>query len=157
MKIIPPQSVSSLCESLRAGQSIIVFTNGVFDLLHPGHIDYLRKARNLGTHLIVAVNTDESTRRIKGENRPLIELAQRAEVLAALEMVSYVTWFDEDTPEQIIRHVKPNVLVKGGDWPIDQIAGKDFVESYGGKVLNIPFEKEYSTTNIVERILKLPL
>ena len=145
-----------MCEQLRAEGSKIVFTNGVFDLVHPGHIHYLKEARRLGSHLVVALNTDESTRKIKGERRPLMNLEERAEILAAMEMISYVTWFSEDTPEHIIRLVKPDVLVKGGDWPINQIAGREFVESYGGKVLSIPFVQGYSTSNIVERITKLP-
>ncbi|MCI0415247.1 D-glycero-beta-D-manno-heptose 1-phosphate adenylyltransferase [bacterium] len=156
MKIVPPENVSSLCEKLHAQGSVLVFTNGVFDLLHPGHIQYLREARRLGSHLIVALNTDDSTRRIKGEKRPLMSLEERAEILAAMEMVSYVTWFDEETPENIIRAVRPDVLVKGGDWPLDQIAGRDFMESYSGRVLSIPFVPGYSTSNIVEKITKLP-
>lgn len=156
MKIISPQNLASLCEQLRAEGSKLVFTNGVFDLLHPGHIHYLKEARALGSHLIVAINSDDSTRKIKGDKRPLMSLEERAEILAAMEMVSYVTWFNEETPERIIRLVKPDVLVKGGDWSLDQIAGRDFVESYGGKVLSIPFVTGYSTSNIVERITKLP-
>ena len=156
MKIIPPEDVASLCEQLRAEGRKLVFTNGVFDLLHPGHIHYLKEARSLGSHLIVALNTDESTRKIKGEKRPLMSLEERAEILAAMEMVNYVTWFEDETPENIIGLVKPDVLVKGGDWRIDQIAGRDFVESYGGKVLSIPFVQGYSTSNIVEKITKLP-
>jgi rfaE bifunctional protein nucleotidyltransferase chain/domain len=155
MKIVPPENLASVCEKLHAEGSILVFTNGVFDLLHPGHIHYLKEARSLGTHLIVALNTDDSTRRIKGEKRPLMSLQERAEILAAMEMVNYVTWFGEDTPENIIRVVRPDVLVKGGDWRIDQIAGRDFVESYAGKVLSIPFVPGYSTSNIVEKITKL--
>jgi rfaE bifunctional protein nucleotidyltransferase chain/domain len=156
MKIISPQNLAPLCEQLRAEGNKLVFTNGVFDLLHPGHIHYLKVARGLGSHLLVALNTDDSTRKIKGEKRPLMGLEERAEILAAMEVVSYVTWFSEETPEDIIRLVKPDVLVKGGDWRIYQIAGRDFVESYGGKVFSIPFVSGYSTSNIVERITKLP-
>ena len=155
-KLISPEKIAAHCDRLRAHGEHIVFTNGVFDLLHAGHIQYLRDARALGTYLVVALNTDESTRRIKGEKRPLIPLMDRAEVLAAMEMVDCVTWFDEDMPDAIIAAVKPQVLVKGGDWPVEQIAGKDFVESIGGKVLSLPFKDGNSTTNIVERILKLP-
>ena len=156
MKIIPPENLASLCEQLHAEGSKLVFTNGVFDLLHPGHIHYLREARSLGSHLIVALNTDDSTRKIKGEKRPLMSLVERAEILSAMEMVSYVTWFGEETPDNVIRMVKPDVLVKGGDWRIDQIAGRDFVESYGGQVLSIPFVPGYSTSNIIDKITKLP-
>lgn len=153
-KIVPPEKLSSVCENLRKQGSRIVFTNGIFDLLHPGHVEYLAKAREMGTHLVVAVNSDDSTRKIKGEKRPLVPLAQRMELLAALEAVSFVTWFNAETPLQIIRQVRPEVLVKGGDWSPDQIVGREFVESYGGSVETIPFLSGYSTTNIVERILK---
>jgi rfaE bifunctional protein nucleotidyltransferase chain/domain len=156
MKIIPPENLASLCEQLHTEGSILVFTNGVFDLLHPGHIHYLKEARGLGSHLIVALNTDDSTRKIKGEKRPLMSLEERAEILAAMEMISYVTWFTEESPEKVIRLVRPDVLVKGGDWQIDQIAGRDFVETYGGKVLSIPFVPGYSTSNIIDTITKLP-
>jgi rfaE bifunctional protein nucleotidyltransferase chain/domain len=155
-KIVPPEQIANHCEQLRNEANTVVFTNGIFDLLHAGHIHYLREALALGTHLVVALNTDASTRKIKGEKRPLIPLAERAEVLSALEMVNTVTWFDSETPESVIHLVKPDVLVKGGDWALNQIAGKEFVESYGGKVMSLPFLDGFSTTNIVERILKLP-
>src|SRR5882672_1563493 len=105
-KIVPPEQIANHCEQLRSQTNTIVFTNGIFDLLHAGHIHYLREARALSTHLVVALNTDASTRKFKGEQRPLIPLAERAEVLAALEMVDTVTWFDSETPETIIRLVK---------------------------------------------------
>jgi len=155
-KIIPPDEVGLHCEQLRAEGHKLVFTNGVFDLLHAGHVHYLREARALGTQLIVGLNTDESTRKIKGEKRPLISLSERAEVLAAMEMVDCVTWFEEESPKNLIRLVKPDILVKGGDWPIDQIAGREFVQSYGGQVFSLPFLDGNSTTSIVESILKLP-
>jgi rfaE bifunctional protein nucleotidyltransferase chain/domain len=155
-KIVSPDQIATHCERLRKESHRLVFTNGVFDLLHAGHIQYLRDARALGTNLVVALNTDESTQKIKGPQRPLIPLAERLEVLAAMEMVDVVTWFSEDTPEPVIREVKPAVLVKGGDWPVDRIAGREFVESYGGKVISLPFVEGSSTTNIVEQILKLP-
>jgi len=153
-KIIPPEAISAFCDRLRKQGARIVFTNGVFDLLHPGHVQYLTAARNYGSHLIVAVNSDDSARRIKGRERPLVPLAQRMEVLAALSAVSAVSWFEEDTPLSIIRAVRPDVLIKGGDWKDQQIVGKEFVESYGGKVETIPYLDGSSTTNIVERILK---
>ena len=155
-KIVSPQDLESLCQSLHSKGAMIVFTNGVFDLLHPGHVQYLTEAGQLGTHLLVALNTDASTRKIKGDKHPLLELEARMEVLAALEAVSLVTWFDEVTPADVIRLVRPDVLVKGGDWKTEEIVGKDFVESYGGRVLSLPFQKHYSTTNIVDRILNLP-
>jgi len=154
-KVVSPKEVSSLCDRLRREKAVIVFTNGIFDLLHPGHVEYLSAAREMGTHLIVGINTDESTRRIKGEKRPLIPMESRAEVLAALSAVSYVTWFEEDTPAEIIRKVRPAILVKGGDWKPEQIVGRDFVESYGGKVSSIPYIPGTSTSAMIEKILKL--
>lgn len=154
-KVIEPAYIAVLCEELHRNGAVIVFTNGVFDLLHPGHVMYLQKARALGTHLVVALNTDESTRNNKGKRRPIIPLEARAEVLAALECISFVTWFDEFTPADVIQMVKPDVLVKGGDWSPDRIVGREFVESRGGRVLNIPFQEGYSTSGIIEKILSL--
>jgi rfaE bifunctional protein nucleotidyltransferase chain/domain len=153
-KIVEPEYVRLLSEELRRNGSVIVFTNGIFDLLHPGHVHYLDEARNLGTHLLVALNSDASTKRVKGEQRPLNSLAARAEVLAALEAVSFVTWFEEDTPAEIIRSAHPNILVKGSDWKKEKIVGKELVESYGGKVLTIPYLSGYSTSALIEKILK---
>lgn len=154
-KIIASAFLPVLCEELHHKDACIVFTNGVFDLLHPGHIQYLDAASKLGTHLIVALNTDESVRRIKGQLRPVMRLEERLEVLAALESVRFVTWFDEDTPAEIIKLVKPDVLVKGGDWQPESIVGKDFVESYGGRVLSLRFVSGYSTTSILQKISRL--
>lgn len=154
-KIIDPAYIAVLSEELHRHGAVIVFTNGVFDLLHPGHVQYLAEARAMGTHLIVALNTDDSVQRIKGEFRPIIPLEARAEVLAAMECVNFVTWFDEETPADIIRMVKPDVLVKGGDWTTDRIVGREFVESRGGRVLNIPFQEGYSTTAMIQKILDL--
>ncbi len=130
----------------------MVFTNGCFDLLHPGHVRYLQKARALGDALVVACNSDVSVRRLKGPGRPVMPAAERCEVLAALECVDYVTLFDEDTPLEIIRRLRPDVLVKGGDWPLDRIVGREIVESHGGKVIALEFEEGYSTTDIIARI-----
>ena len=154
-KIIAPAFLPVLCEELHRQEARIVFTNGVFDLLHPGHIQYLDAASKLGTHLIVALNTDDSVRRIKGSSRPVMKLEERSEVLAALESVRFVTWFNEDTPAEIISLVRPNILVKGGDWEPESIVGKDFVESYGGRVLSLPFLSGHSTTSILEKIANL--
>jgi rfaE bifunctional protein nucleotidyltransferase chain/domain len=154
-KVVDPAYVRVLSEELHRRGAVIVFTNGVFDLLHPGHVQYLTDARNLGSHLIVGLNTDESTRRMKGAGRPIVSLNERLEVLSAFECTSFLTWFDQDTPAEIIRLVCPDVLVKGGDWQPDQIVGKDFVESYGGLVLSIPFLQGYSTTSIVDKICRL--
>ena len=154
-KILDPNRASSRSAELRERGAVIVFTNGVFDLLHPGHIRYLQQARELGSCLFVGINTDASVRRIKGENRPVVPLEARMEVLAALESVDFVTWFDEDTPAEIIRLVRPQVLVKGGDWKIEEIVGREYVESYGGTVRTIPFLPGYSTSAILEKIAKL--
>ena len=134
----------------------VVFTNGVFDLLHPGHVRYLREAALLGDVLIVGQNTDAWVRRNKGSGRPITPELERAEIVGALECVSAVVLFDEDTPAQIIQAVQPDVLVKGADWPADQIVGRDTVEARGGRVVRIAIEKGYSTTAILDRVRKLP-
>ena len=131
----------------------LVFTNGVFDLLHRGHVTYLAQARALGASLVVALNADASVRRLgKGGDRPLNELPDRAAVVAALEAVSLVTWFDEDTPLGLIVMLKPDVLVKGGDWRAEAIVGAAEVQSRGGAVHSIPFEHERSTTALLHKI-----
>ncbi len=130
-----------------------VFTNGVFDVLHRGHVTYLAQARALGACLVVALNTDTSARRLgKGPDRPLNAEADRAIVIAALESVSLVTWFDEDTPVQLLAELRPQVYVKGGDYDMRQLAETALVESYGGRALAIPFVNGYSTTALVSRI-----
>jgi rfaE bifunctional protein nucleotidyltransferase chain/domain len=131
----------------------LVFTNGVFDLLHRGHVTYLARARAEGASLLVALNGDASARRLgKGAERPLNRLEDRAAVMAALEAVSAVTWFDDDTPEALIGTCRPDVLVKGGDWPVERIVGAAGVLARGGRVLSIAFEHERSTTALVQRI-----
>jgi D-glycero-beta-D-manno-heptose 1-phosphate adenylyltransferase len=150
-KIHDPRSLDWLARLARP----LVFTNGVFDLLHRGHVTYLARARALGAALLVAVNSDASVRRLnKGADRPLNALADRAAVLAALQCVDAVTWFDEDTPEPLITACRPEVLVKGGDWPVERIAGAPGVLARGGNVVSIPFEHERSTTALVSRIRK---
>ncbi|MCX7927567.1 MAG: D-glycero-beta-D-manno-heptose 1-phosphate adenylyltransferase [Candidatus Omnitrophica bacterium] len=131
----------------------IVFTNGCFDLLHYGHAKYLEDARRLGDILIVGVNTDTSVKRLKGERRPIIEERYRALLVAALESVDYVVLFKEDTPESLIRSLRPDVLVKGADWQTKDIVGARFVQSYGGKVVRIKLVKGFSTTAIIKKIL----
>ena len=130
----------------------VVFTNGVFDLLHPGHVRYLQQARALGDALIVGLNADASVRRNKGPARPLNPQHERAEVLAALACVDAVVVFPEDTPAEIIGALQPDILVKGADWAADRIIGRDVVESRGGRVVRVPVEEGYSTTAIVDRI-----
>ena len=133
----------------------VVFTNGCFDLIHPGHIRYLQEARRLGDALIVALNSDSSVRELKGASRPILDQNERAEVMAALGCVDYVTIFDEPTPREIVAALLPDVLVKGGDWGVDRIVGRDEVEAAGGKVLSLPFVEGCSTTDLVERIVRL--
>jgi len=140
---------------LQAMGKKIVFTNGCFDIIHTGHTRYLAKAKSFGDLLIVAVNSDSSVREIKGEKRPINTQAERAEILAALESVDFVTIFDEPDPHKIISELQPDVLVKGGDWPIEKIIGRDVVEARGGKVVNVPYVEGASTTSIIEKILKL--
>src|SRR5438445_8393529 len=131
---------------------MIVFTNGCFDILHAGHIDLLERAKAYGTKLIVGINGDESVRAIKGTDRPINDQESRKAVLLALEPVDEVIIFDELTPENLIKNIKPDVLVKGGDWKVKEIIGGDFVSGYGGKVLSLPLKDGYSTTNIVHKI-----
>lgn len=133
----------------------VVFTNGCFDLLHPGHIRCLEQARSLGDLLIVAINSDASVRQMKGPWRPVVPEAERAEVLAALAAVDYVTVFEEATPQEIIAKILPDVLVKGGDWGPDQIVGRAEVEATGGKVESVPLEPGYSTSSLLEKIRSL--
>ena len=133
----------------------MVFTNGVFDVLHPGHVRYLQRARALGDALIVGVNSDRSVRAIKGPERPITPEAERAELVAALACVDAVAVFDEDTPHDLIAAVQPDVLVKGADWAADAIVGRDIVEARGGRVVRVPVEPGHSTTAILERIRRL--
>lgn len=131
---------------------VVVFTNGCFDILHPGHIQLLKQAKALGTKLIVGINSDKSVKAIKGSNRPIVSENDRAEVLKGLSSVDEVIIFNESTPEKIIEKLKPDVLVKGGDWAADEIIGSDFVKKNGGKVYSIPFRNGYSTSSIIEKI-----
>jgi len=148
-KIRDPRSLEWLAQLARP----LVFTNGVFDILHRGHVTYLAQARAMGASLLVALNGDASARRLgKGAGRPLNPLSDRLVVLAALAAVSAVTWFEEDTPEALSGACRPDVLVKGGDWPVERIAGASSVLARGGRVVSIPFEHERSTTALVQRI-----
>ena len=141
---------------LRDSGKVLVFTNGCFDLLHPGHVRYLREARALGDALVVALNSDQSVRILKGDGRPILSLEERVEVIGALESVDYVTVFDEETPYSLIVQLLPDVLVKGGDWQLNEIVGREQVEAAGGKVLSLPFLEGSSTSDIIERIKRLP-
>jgi len=146
---------AALAAGIRASGGTVVFTNGVFDLLHPGHVRYLRGARALGDGLIVAINSDRSVRTNKGEGRPVTPQAERAEVLLALDGVDAVTIFDEETPHAIITAVQPDVLVKGADWGPDDIVGRDVVEARGGRVVRMELAEGFSTTALLEKVRAL--
>ena len=152
-KVVAP---ADLAQSIAERPRPLVFTNGCFDILHRGHVTYLAQARSLGASLIVAANSDESVRRLgKGGDRPVNPLADRMALLASLEAVSLVTWFNEDTPLQRILDCRPDVLVKGGDWPVERIVGYREVIAWGGSVHSIPFIHERSTTALMDKIRRL--
>jgi len=150
--MIPQSKLKSTLASLRRAGKTIVFTNGVFDILHYGHIDYLTKAKRLGDILIVGLNTDASVRKFKGKNRPIQNERDRARILDSLKPVDYVVLFSEETPERLIRKVRPDILVKGADYKISEIVGAEFVKSYGGKVKRIPLQKGRSTSGIIKML-----
>ncbi len=154
MKLKSRDEIKEIAERLRKEGKKIVFTNGCFDVIHPGHIKSFRFAKSLGDVLIVGLNSDSSVRRIKGEKRPIIDVKGRSEILSAIEYIDYIVIFDEDTPENLIKVIKPDVLVKGEDWRGKKVVGADFVQSYGGKVEFCPLYPEYSTTKIIEKILE---
>ena len=143
---------SELVGRWRAECKTVVFTNGVFDLLHPGHVRYLKSARARGDALVVAVNSDRSARGNKGPERPVTPERERAEILAALECVDAVVIFDEPTQDEIVRAIQPDVLVKGADWAADRIVGRETVEARGGIVVRVPIEQGWSTTSILQKI-----
>ena len=149
------EAVVAFAQDLRRTGRRLVFTNGVFDLLHPGHVRYLRAARAEGDALIVAVNSDRSVRANKGQERPIVPEQERAELIAALWCVDAAFVFDEETPDRVIRAIQPDVLVKGADWATDAIVGRDVVEQSGGRVVRAPIEKGYSTTEIIEKVRRL--
>lgn len=139
----------------REGRLRIVFTNGCFDILHVGHLRYLEQARALGDLLVVGLNSDASVRRLKGEKRPIVPEDERREMLLGLKAVDLVCLFEADTPIQLIKEVRPDILVKGGDWAVDKIVGHDFVATYGGKTMSLPFVDGASTTNIIEKVVSV--
>jgi rfaE bifunctional protein nucleotidyltransferase chain/domain len=151
-KVLSISEAEAFAGRLRQGHRTVVFTNGVFDLLHPGHVRYLRDARREGDALLVAINSDRSVRAIKGPARPLNPALERAEVLAALECVDAVVVFDEDNPQEIIGRLQPDVLVKGSDWKADAIIGREIVEGRGGRVVRIALAEGYSTSAIIDKI-----
>jgi rfaE bifunctional protein nucleotidyltransferase chain/domain len=151
-RVIDRPSLAAEAARLRAAGKHLVFTNGVFDLLHVGHLRYLQQARALGDALAVGLNADACVKRLKGDKRPILPENERAELLAGLACVDYVCLFPEDDPRELIKAVVPQILVKGGDWPVDQILGRDTVEAAGGQVLSLPFVEGRSTTGIVQDI-----
>jgi D-beta-D-heptose 7-phosphate kinase/D-beta-D-heptose 1-phosphate adenosyltransferase len=151
-KILSPGQMLRERQRLRADGKRLVFTNGVFDLLHVGHVRYLEQASELGDALLVAINSDRTVRELKGPDRPVFDQAERAEILAALRCVDYVTVFDNVSPRSLITELLPDVLVKGGDYQLDQIHGREEVEAAGGKVISLPFVEGTSTTTLIERI-----
>ena len=151
-KVVSSDELLTLRLRLRNEGQTLVFTNGVFDLLHVGHVRYLAAARELGDALVVAINSDRSVKQLKGEFRPIVDEQERAEVLAALRSVSYVTIFDDISPRTLIASLLPDVLVKGGDYGLDDIHGREEVEAAGGKVVSLPFVPGASTTTIIERL-----
>ncbi len=151
------KTIEELCQirnELKAQNKKVVFTNGVFDILHAGHVDYLSKAKELGDVLIVGVNSDASVKRIKGELRPVVPQHERAFIISSLKPVDFVTIFEEDTPFEVINKLIPDVLVKGADWSKDKIVGADVVEANGGSVETIKFVNQTSTTNIIKTVLE---
>ncbi|MGB5218103.1 MAG: D-glycero-beta-D-manno-heptose 1-phosphate adenylyltransferase [Smithella sp.] len=153
-KILDREALRKKLIELRNQGKKIAFTNGCFDILHVGHVRYLREARKTGDVLVLALNSDSSIRAIKGEKRPLVSEQERAEVLAALEFIDFVTIFPELTPLELINFLKPDVLIKGGDWPEEKVVGREEVKQWGGRVAIIPEVEGKSTTNVVEKIIK---
>lgn len=147
-----PAEARAKLELWRAADAKVVFTNGVFDLLHRGHVEYLEEARALGDRLVIGLNTDASVRRLKGASRPIVGERDRAALLGALSCVDLVILFDDDTPQRLIEAVRPHVLVKGGDYAVADIVGREFVESIGGHVATVPLREGLSTSEIVKRI-----
>ena len=146
--------LKAIRSKLKASNKKVVFTNGVFDLIHSGHVDYLSKAKKLGDVLIVGLNSDDSVKRIKGDKRPILKQEERAFILTNLKPVDYVVFFDEDTPEKLISELIPDILVKGADWAVEKIVGKEIVEKNGGEVKNIKFVNDQSTSKIIDLIVK---
>jgi len=154
-KIKTISHAASAIKRLKHGNRKVVFTNGCFDILHAGHVNYLSKAKSLGDILVIGLNSDGSVKKIKGKSRPIVSQKNRAILLAALEAVNFVVIFDELTPLKLIKAIRPDVLVKGGDWKKENIVGSDFVESYGGKVKSLAYIKGLSTRGLIDKIRKL--
>ena len=152
--LVSLKELKAIRQKLKTENKKVVFTNGVFDLIHSGHVDYLVKAKALGDVLIVGLNSDKSVKKIKGDKRPILKQDERSFILANLKPVDYVILFDEDTPENLIKELIPDILVKGGDWTVDKIVGNDIVIKNGGEVKSIEFVNPQSTSKIIDIILK---
>lgn len=152
--LVSLKELKAIRQKLKTENKKVVFTNGVFDLIHSGHVDYLVKAKALGDVLIVGLNSDKSVKKIKGDKRPILKQEERSFILANLKPVDYVILFDEDTPENLIKELIPDILVKGGDWTVDKIVGNDIVIKNGGEVKSIEFVNPQSTSKIIDIILK---
>ena len=144
--------LTRIITGLKARGERIVFTNGCFDIIHVGHVEYLSKAKDMGDVLVIGLNSDRSVKRLKGKDRPINREEDRSKVLSALYFVDYITIFNDETPDRLIRKIKPDILVKGGDWQMKDIAGASFVKSYGGKVATVPFVEGFSTTSLIEKM-----
>jgi D-beta-D-heptose 7-phosphate kinase/D-beta-D-heptose 1-phosphate adenosyltransferase len=153
-KIMDPAALADRLRGLCSAGKRVVFTNGCFDILHIGHVRYLSAAKNEGDLLVVGLNSDQSVRLIKGKRRPIVRQDQRSELLASLQVVDYVTFFDEPDPLKLIQLLKPSILAKGEDWPEDKIIGADFIKANGGRVVRVPLVEDASTSAIIERIVK---
>ncbi|MEM7828584.1 MAG: D-glycero-beta-D-manno-heptose 1-phosphate adenylyltransferase [Candidatus Aenigmatarchaeota archaeon] len=154
-KIKSLDELKMIRERLKMEGKKLVFTNGCFDLIHIGHIRYLKMAKQFGDLLVVAINSDSSVRKIKGIKRPVIPQDERAEIIASLEFVDFVTVFDEPDPYNLIKELRPDFLIKGGDWKPEEIVGSDIVKAYGGSVISLPYLEGHSTSQIIERIVSL--
>jgi glycerol-3-phosphate cytidylyltransferase len=150
--LLKEEDLKYIIDKLKSENKTIIFTNGCFDILHSGHINYLARAKELGDILIVAVNSDASVKRLKGKERPINNLNDRMFLLASLCFIDYVTFFEEDTPNEIIKKIQPNIHVKGGDYKIEELPEKEIIESYGGKIVILPFIKGYSTTSLISKM-----
>jgi len=153
-KMVSEHAIVARRDAWRKAKKIVVFTNGIFDILHRGHVEYLTEAKSLGHILVVGINTDKSVRKLKGPSRPINELADRAAVLAGLEAVNFVVNFPESTPLNLIKHIQPDILVKGSEYKKQDIVGAKEVESWGGKVVRIPMSEGLSTTDLIRKIAK---
>ncbi|MCM8809008.1 MAG: D-glycero-beta-D-manno-heptose 1-phosphate adenylyltransferase [Candidatus Omnitrophica bacterium] len=151
-KIKTIEEIKKISSKLKKQGKIIVFTNGCFDIIHPGHIKVLKRAKSIGDILIVGLNSDKSVKMLKGKGRPIIDQKRRCEILSCFSMIDYIVVFKEKTPEKLIKKILPDFIVKGGDYKEEEVIGKEIIEKYGGKVVIVPLYKKYSTTNLIRKI-----